>query len=278
MAVMTAMLVGIAGYLGGTGWMIGAFVFAGLLNFGSYWFSDRMVLKMYDAQKISREDAPRLYHLVDRLRRVAGLPMPTVAIAPTSQPNAFATGRNPENAVICVTEGLLNLLGDEEMAGVVAHELAHIQNRDMLIGTMAATLAGAIVMLARLGFWFGGRDRGGLVGALLMIIVAPIAAMLVRMAISRAGEYRADQHAAQITRNPRGLARALQRIEAGVEQHGTMKLRGRMGAHTPNEATTHLCIANPFRKGGNVSFAHLFSTHPPMEDRVQRLQEMENQV
>jgi len=277
MALMTALFVGVAGYFGGTDWMVGAFFFAAIFNFGSYWFSDRMVLRMYGAEELERNDHPELYDMVDRLRQRAGLPMPTVAIAPTSQPNAFATGRNPENAVVCFTEGILNTLDREELEGVTAHELAHIKNRDMLIGTVAATLAAAVVMLARFGFFFGGnRDRGGAAGMILMLILAPVGAMLIKMAISRAGEYRADRTGAEISGEPRGLARALQRIEEAAKQHGTMRIRraGGLGDKTVNEASAHLCIVNPLRGDGGLNLSSLFSTHPPTDERVRRLEEL----
>lgn len=260
MALLTALFVAVAGLLGGRAMMLPAFAVAALLNFGSYWFSDRVVLKMYRARTLQREDAPRLYEIVDRLRRKANLPMPTVALAPSEQPNAFATGRSPEKAVVCVTEGILKILDEPELEGVIAHELAHIKNRDMLIGTVAATLSAAIVFLARMGFWFGGnRDRGGIVGLLLMLVLAPLAAALVQMAISRAGEFRADRVGAEISGNPRGLATALQRLEAGARRI-PMEV---------NPAASHLCIVNPLAGGG---FTKLFRTHPPTSERVERLE------
>jgi heat shock protein HtpX len=265
MALLTALFVGVAGWFGGTDWMVGAFVFAAIFNFGSYWFSDRVVMKMYRAEKIERVDAPELYDTVDRLRRRAGLPMPTLAVAPSEQPNAFATGRNPEKAVVCVTKGILKLLDRDELEGVLAHELAHVKNRDMLLGTVAATMAAAIVMLSRFGFFFGGgRDRGGAAGGLLMLIVAPLAAMLVQMAISRAGEYRADRTGAEISGRPGALASALRRLEEGASR-------------TPmevNPAAAHLCIVHPLRGGKGLSIGKLFSTHPPTEERVRRLEQM----
>jgi len=262
MALLTALFVAVAGLLGGRSMMLPAFGFAALVNFGSYWFSDRIVLKMYRARPLAQEDAPRLYEMVDRLRRQADLPMPTLALAPSEQPNAFATGRNPDNAVVCVTDGILKILDQPELEGVIAHELAHIKNRDMLIGTVAATLSAAIVFLARMGFWFGGnRDRGGMIGMLLMLVLAPLAAALVQMAISRAGEFRADRVGAEISGNPRGLATALQRLEAGA----------RRIPMDVNPAASHLCIVNPLAGGG---FTKLFSTHPPTAERVQRLEEM----
>ena len=266
MALLTALFVGVAGYFGGTSWMVGAFAFAALFNFGSYWFSDKAVLKMYRAQVVDASQAPELYGMVDRLRRKAGLPMPTVAIAPSEQPNAFATGRNPENAVVCVTRGLLPVVNREQLEGIIAHELAHIQNRDMLIGTVAATMSAAIVMLARFGLFFGGgRDRGplGAVGAILMLILAPLAAMLVQMAISRAGEYRADRTGASISGRPLALAEALEALERGA----------RRVPMQVNPSAAHLCIVNPLR-GSGQAFVSLFRTHPPTEERVARLREL----
>jgi heat shock protein HtpX len=248
--------------------MVGALLFAAVFNVGSYWFSDRIVLRMYKAQPVGPEEAPELYAMVDVLRRRADLPMPTLAIAPSSQPNAFATGRNPEKAVVCVTQGILETLSRDELGGVLAHELAHIKNRDMLIGTVAATMSAAIVTLARIGFWFGGgRDRGavGAIGGLLMLILAPLAALLVQMAISRTGEYRADRVGAQITGRPLDLANALRSLEAGA----------RRIPMPVNPAAAHLAIVNPLRGGGGAgAFATLFRTHPPTEERVQRLEEL----
>ena len=269
MALLTVLFVGIAGVFGGSNWMVGALVFAAIFNFGSYWFSDRIVLRMYRARKIERADAPELYELVDELRRRAELPMPTVAIAPSEQPNAFATGRSPERAVVCVTQGILRALSRDQLAGVLAHELGHIKNRDMLTGTVAATMSAAIVTVARIGFWFGGsRDRGaiGAVSGLLMLILAPLAALLIRMAISRTGEFRADRAGAEITGRPLELASALERLEAGARR-------------TPmqvNPAAAHLAIVNPLRGGSGpgAAFSSLFRSHPPTEERVRRLEEM----
>lgn len=265
MALLTALLAGIGGYFGGSSWALGALAFAAVFNFGTYWFSDKAVLKMYRAEIVERSDAPELYGLVDDLRRRADLPMPTVAIAPSEQPNAFATGRNPEHAVVCVTRGILPLLEKDELAGVIAHELAHIKNRDMLIGTVAATMSAAIVTLARIGFFFGGgRDRGaaGAAAGLLMLVLAPLAAMLIQMAVSRAGEYRADRVGAEIAGTPRGLAGALQKMERAAHAR-PMEV---------NQAAAHLCIVNPL--GGGASFSSLFRTHPPTEERVRRLMEL----
>jgi len=263
MALLTALLVGAAGYFGGSGAMAGALVFAGVLNVGSYWFSDRAVLRMYRARVVERADDPELYDLVDGLRRRANLPMPKLAVAPSDQPNAFATGRDPAHAVVCVTRGIRKLVDRDELAGVLAHELAHVKNRDMLTGTIAATLSAAIIMLSRIGWFLGGdRNRGplGAVSGLLMLILAPLAAMLVQMAISRAAEFRADRIGAQISGRPRDLARALRHLESGA----------RRVPMNVNPAAAHLCIVNPLRAGGGL--AALFRTHPPTDERIARLE------
>jgi heat shock protein HtpX len=233
------------------------------MNFGSYWFSDKIVLRMYRASEVSPQDAPELYDMVDRLRQRAGLPMPRVYVIPSDQPNAFATGRNPEHAAVAVTNGIVRLLSRPELEGVIGHELAHIKNRDILTSSIAATMASAITMIARFAMFFGGgdRDRNPLVN-LLMLIFAPIAAMLIQMAISRAREFVADRDGAAIAGNPRALANALARLHQGSE-------RIPMGAG--NEATAHLFIVNPFFGG----IGKLFSTHPPMEERIERLLELE---
>ena len=262
MALMTALFVAIAGWFGGRTAMIIALAFAAVFNFGAYWFSDRAVLRMYRARPLERHEAPGLYDMVDDLRKRAGLPMPAVAISASPQPNAFATGRDPAHAAVCVTQGMLQVASADELAGVLGHELAHIKNRDMLIGTVAATLAAAVVMLSRLGFWFGGDDnRGGLVGGLLMLILAPVAAMLIQMAISRAGEYRADRMGAEISGQPHALASALKKLEAEARRR-PMDL---------NPSAAHLAIVNPLRAGG---LSGLFRTHPPTEERVRRLEEI----
>jgi len=263
MAAMFVLFALIGQAIGGTGGMMLAFLVAAGLNLVSYWYSGSIVLRMYNAEEVTRAEAPELHEMVDRLRRRADLPMPKVCIIPQDQPNAFATGRNPDHAVVAVTKGIMNTLDREELEGVIAHELAHIKNRDMLTSTVAATLAAAITLLARFGFFFG-RDRGGLITSLLMMILAPLAAMLIQMAISRSREYAADRDGAEIAGNPMGLANALRRMEQVAEQ------RPMQGA---NEATSHMFIVNPF-SGGMSGLRSLFSTHPPTEERIGRLEDL----
>lgn len=260
MAALTALVLALAYQFGGPGALLPAFLLVGLFNFGMFWFSDKAVLRAYRAQVIEREANPQLYEMVDRLRQRAGLPMPKVAVAPSQQPNAFATGRNPEHAVVCFTRGILGVMSREELEGVTAHELAHIRNRDMLTNTVAATMAGAIMMLARLAFFFGDRDRNPIAG-LAMLILAPLAALLVQMAISRQMEYRADRVGAQIAGSPNGLARALATLE-GAARRIPMEV---------NPSAAHVCIVNPLRRG---SLMGLFRTHPPTEERIARLEEL----
>jgi heat shock protein HtpX len=264
MAGLTALFVAIGGAVGGQSGMVMAFVFAGVMNFIMYWTSSSMVLRMYGARIVTEREAPELYEMIDRLRQRAGLPMPTVAIAPHAQPNAFATGRNPEHAVVCVTEGIVKLVSREELEGVIAHELAHIKNRDMLLQTMTATLAGAITNLAYVAFLFGGRsdDEGSNPFAgLAMVIVAPIAASLIQLAISRQREFNADAVGAQITGRPLGLARALAKLDAAAH---------RIPMHV-SPAVAPLAQVNPLAfSGGGV--AKLFSTHPPTGERIARLE------
>lgn len=262
MAALTALLVVMGGYFGGQQGAIIAFVLAGLGNFWAYWKSDQAVLKMYKAKVIERHQAPQLFDMVDRLRRRADLPMPTVAVVPSEQPNAFATGRNPENAVVAVTAGLMQLVNRDELEGVVAHELAHIQHRDMLVSTVAATIAGAITLLSYLVMFFGGRDNNNPIALLAMIIVAPLAATVIRMAISRANEFKADRTAGELTGNPVALASALQKLEA-YAQRRPMQV---------NEAAAQLAIVNPL---GSMSrgMMNLMRTHPATEERVAALQE-----
>ena len=263
MAVLITLFALLGYSLGGTNWRVIGFVVAVGLNFFSYWFSDRIVLRMYGGREIERAEAPELYDLVDALRQRAGLPMPKVVVLPSEQPNAFATGRNPDHAAVAVTNGIVRLLSKDELAGVIAHELAHIQNRDILTSTVAATLASAITLLARFAVFVpvGSRDdRGGGLSALLMLVLAPIAAMLIQMAISRSREFAADRDGARIAGNPGALASALLRLHEGAE-------RVPMDA---NPSTAHLFIANPLagRMGG---LRAMFSTHPPVEERVARL-------
>ncbi len=271
MAGLTVILGAFGAYLGGSSGAVLFLVMAAVMNFGMYWFSDRAVLKMYRAQVLGPEDAPQLYQMVDRLRQQAGLPMPTVALAPSQQPNAFATGRNPDNAVVCVTGGILQLLSPRELEGVIAHELAHIQHRHMLVGTIAATMAGAIAMLGSIVKWgavFGGLskddDGGNPLVLLAMAIVAPIAATIVQLAISRQNEFQADATAARITGDPAGLASALRSIEGYAKQIP-------MGV---SPAGAHLAIINPFSGGRGPALSGLFRTHPPTEERIARLERL----
>jgi heat shock protein HtpX len=264
MTVLIVLFALVGGAIGGRGGLMIAFGVAVALNFGSYWFSDKVVLKMYDAQKVERHDAPELYDAVDQLRQNADLPMPRVFIIPNDQPNAFATGRNPKKAVVAVTRGLLNNLSQRELRGVLAHELAHVKNRDILTSSIASTVAAAIMLLSRFGLFFGGGDDdGGIVGTLLMVILAPIAAMLIKMAISRSREYAADRDGAEICRDPDALAGALESMQRTAKQR---PMRA-------NKATSHMFIVNPM-SGTRARFKSLFSTHPATEERVQRLREM----
>jgi heat shock protein HtpX len=242
--------------------------FAVVMNFGSYWYSDRIVLRMYRAQELEEHQAPELFRLVREVATAAGLPMPKVCLIPSESPNAFATGRNPEHAVVAVTAGLTRLLSREELRGVVAHELGHVHNRDTLISAIAATMAGVVTMVGRFAAWgamLGGRrssdDAGGPLGALVMIIVAPLAATLIQMAISRSREFGADAFAARVTHDPFSLASALERIAVG----------GQRVPLDAGPATAHLFIMNPLR-GSWLS--NLFSTHPPTEERIGRLRSM----
>jgi heat shock protein HtpX len=264
MAALTALFMAIGGYLGGQGGMVLALLFAGAMNFFMYFASDKMVLRMYGARTVTAAEAPELYAMVDRLRQRAELPMPTVAIAPQAQPNAFATGRNPEHAVVCVTEGILGTMSREELEGVLAHELAHIKNRDMLLQTVTATMAAAISNLAWMGMFAGGRDDdegGNPIAGLLMVILAPIAASLVQLAISRQREFKADEVGARISGRPLALANALRKLDDGAH---------RIPMHV-SPAAAPLAQVNPLAfSGGNV--AKLFSTHPPTAERVARLQ------
>ncbi len=273
MAVMTAIFIFAGGALGGQTGIVIAVGFALVTNFFSYWYSDKIVLKMYRGQEVGRQDAPQLYELVEKLAKKAGLPMPKVYVLPSEQPNAFATGRNPEHAAVAVTQGLYRMLNERELAGVLAHELAHVKHRDILIGTVAGTMAGAISSLAWMAKWgmiFGGfsRDEDGDSGLalLVMAIVAPIVALIVQMAISRSREYHADRAAGEITGDPMALAEALYKIHHAAEQ---------IPMREAGPATAHLFIASPL---SGRSLMNLFSTHPSMEDRIAKLQELTQQL
>jgi len=270
MVGLTVLLVFIGGALGGRQGMILAFIFAGGMNMFSYWFSDKLVLRMYNAQEVTESESPMLWGVTHDLALKMNMPMPKVYVIPSDAPNAFATGRSPNHAAVAATEGILKLLTREELEGVMAHELGHVRNRDILIGTIAATVAGAISMIANMAQWamiFGGGRRddregeGNFIAGIAMIIIAPIAAMLIQMAISRSREYEADATGARICGNPIWLATALQKLHAGSQ-------RVPMNA-TP--ATAHMFIVNPLRGGGVAS---LFSTHPPIEERIARLESM----
>ena len=271
LVLMAAILMLIGGAIGGRGGLVIALLLALGMNAVSYWYSDRIVLSMYGAREVSEAEAPRLYRIVRQLTQRAQLPMPRVYLLPSSSPNAFATGRNPQHAAVAVTDGILNLLDQRELEGVLAHELAHVKNRDTLTMTVTATIASAIMFLANMAQWaalFGGfsqnrddDDRGGLLGLLIAVFVAPLAATLVQMAISRSREYAADATGAQIAGTPYGLADALEKL-AYASQRVPVQA-------TP--ATAHLFIVNPLSR---QSFASLFSTHPPLEARIQRLRQM----
>jgi len=265
MLLLTLLLVFGGAAIGGQSGMTYALLMAFAMNFITYFFSDKIVLKMYRAQEVNEADAPVLYRIVKRLTQKAGMPMPKVYIIPDDSPNAFATGRSPKHAAVAATQGIMRILSEEELAGVMAHELAHIKHRDILIGTIAATIAGAISYLGHMAFFFGGRnddDEGGNpLAGILMMILAPIAAMLIQMAISRSREYAADAGGAQLHGNPLALANALRKLHSGsqaIPMHAT-------------PATSHMMIVNPLSGG---SMMKLFSTHPPVEERIARLQSM----
>ena len=272
MVALTVLLVLIGGALGGRQGMIFAFIFSMGMNLFSYWFSDKIVLRMYGAREVTEAEAPVLYGVTHDLALRMNMPMPRVYVIPSDQPNAFATGRSPNHAAVAATEGILRLLTREELTGVMAHEISHVRNRDVLIGTIAASVAGAITMIAHIAQWgmifggFGGRrdddeGAGGAIAGIAMIILAPIAAMLIQLAISRSREYEADATGAKICGNPMSLASALKKLEIGAQ-------RIPMEA---SPATAHMFIVNPLRAGG---FSNLFSTHPPMEKRIERLESM----
>jgi len=267
LTAMTLLLMIAGRAFGGERGMLMALIFAAIINFVSYFFSDKIALAMYRAQPVSREDLPRVYNIVERLSQKVGLPMPKVYLIPNDSPNAFATGRNPNHASVAVTQGILGLLNDEELEGVLAHELGHVRNRDILISSVAATIAGAITYLAQWGMIFGGyggdrnerREGGGGLAALLMIFLAPLAATLIQLAVSRSREYSADDTGAHWTGNPYALASALAKIDAYSRRMPLVA--------TPS--TAHLFIIAPFL--GGMSFGNLFSTHPPTAKRIERL-------
>ena len=269
LGALTGLLMLIGGLIGGKGGVYIAFIFAVILNFGSYWFSDKIVLKMYRAQEVSESSAPDIYNIVRNLAMRASLPMPRVFIIPEQTPNAFATGRNEKHAVVAVTEGIMRILNKEELEGVIAHELSHIKNKDILISSIAATIAGAISMLATMAQWaaiFGGGSSdedsgGGIIGLIAMAIFAPLAAAVIQMAISRSREYLADARGASITKNPYGLASALEKL-TNASQIIPMNAK---------PSTAHLFIVNPL---SGKAFMNLFSTHPPLAERIARLRSM----
>lgn len=268
MTLMMVLFLIVGYFLGGSTGMTIAFIFALIMNFGSYWFSDKIVLSMYRAKEVTRETAPKFYNMVEQLAKNANLPMPKVYIINDPTPNAFATGRNPQHAAVAATTGILQGLNNDELAGVMAHELAHVKNRDILTGTIAATLVGTITYVAQMAGWalmFGrgsDDDDGGGIGALFMLIVAPIAAVLIQFAISRSREFAADAGGAQISSNPLALANALGKISRANQIKPVNHV---------NPASAHMFIINPLHGGG---IAKLFSTHPPVEDRIKRLQEI----
>ena len=270
MTVMTILFVIAGDYIGGSSMAAVFFGISMIMNFWTFWFSDRAVLKMYRAQVIGPEDAPALYGMVDRLRQRADLPMPKVALAPERQPNAFATGRNPENAVVCVTLGLMETLNERELEGVIAHELAHIKHRHMLVGTIAAGMAGAIALVGSILRWGiilgSGRDGDeNPLAMLAMAIVAPLVAVIVQMAVSRQNEFQADATAVRIMGDKRGLQSALQRIEA-VARQVPMQV---------NPAGAHMAIIDPFSSGRGTALAGLFRTHPPTEARIEAIEQVQ---
>jgi heat shock protein HtpX len=269
MTAMMVLFILVGNLIGGETGMMFAFVFSLALNFGSYFFSDKIVLKMYRAQEVSEKDAPQLYNIVENLSSKAGLPMPRVYIMNNPTPNAFATGRNPEHSAVAVTTGIMNILNKDELEGVIAHELSHIKNRDILVSTIAATLVGTITFIARMAGWaamFGGgrseRDRDNVWGDLALMILAPVAAVLIQMAISRSREYMADESGAQITGKPLGLANALNKLTKANEM---------IPMANAGTSSAHMFIVNPL---SGKSLMKLFSTHPPLEDRIKRLNEI----
>jgi len=268
MTAMMVLFILVGRVIGGQQGMMYAFFFSLVMNFGSYWFSDKIVLSMYGAHQISREDAPELYDIVEKLASKAELPMPKVYIMNNPTPNAFATGRNPNNSAVAVTTGIMNLLNKEELEGVISHELTHIKNRDILVSTIAATLVGTITYIVQFAMFFGGGRRsdreesGNIFVDLLLLIIAPIAAMLIQMAISRSREYMADEGGAMISGKPLALASALNKLQHGNE---VIPMRN------AGQSSAHMFIVNPLHGGGMMK---LFSTHPPIEERIERLKEI----
>jgi heat shock protein HtpX len=266
LALLTALLLWIGQYFGGAQGMLGMLIVAAVINLGSYWFSDKIVLRMYGARELGPGDAPELHSMVRELATAGQMPMPRLYLIPSESPNAFATGRNPQHAAVAVTDGILRLLSRDELKGVLAHELSHVGNRDTLISAVAATLAGVIMMLSRWAIFFGGgrrddREGGGGLELIALMILGPIAAMLIQFAISRSREYQADATGARLCHSPMGLASALEKI-------GVASRRIPLPA---SPATAHLFIVNPLRGSW---LANLFSTHPPIEQRIQRLRSM----
>jgi heat shock protein HtpX len=269
LTVLTVLLIIVGGLLGGRSGMIVALIFAAIMNFGSYWFSDKVVIRIFRGRRIEEQDNPRLFGIVRRASQNAHLPMPKVYMIPSESPNAFATGRNPRHAAVAVTQGILRILNEDELEGVISHEIAHIKNRDMLTQTIVATLAGAISMLAFMARWaalfggYGGRDdnRGGGLGLLIMAIVAPLLALLIQMAISRSREFAADETGAKISHKPLHLASALKKLHNATRR---VPLQA-------NPATAHIFIVNPLSSQG---FASLFSTHPPVQQRIDKLHQL----
>ncbi len=278
LGILTGLFLVVGKILGGQTGMVIAFIFAMIMNFFAYWFSDKMALAMYGAREIPYEEAPWLHDMIEELARKAGIPKPKVYLAPIDIPNAFATGRDPKHAAVAVTSGILNILSPDELKGVLAHEIAHIKNRDILISSIAATIGGAISMLAEMAFWsnlFGGNDEeegggiGNLIGSILLFLLAPLAATIVQMAISRTREYAADATGAQICGCPLSLARALEKLEMAAQQLAPV------AAREINPGTAHMMIVNPLR--GDF-IASLFSTHPPTQERIRRLYELAKQM
>jgi len=272
LALLTGLLLGVGQLLGGSSGLTIAFAFAIIMNFGAYWWSDKIVLAMYHAKPVTENTAPKLYKIVKEVTHLVNIPMPKVYIIPTMHSNAFATGRSPKHAAVACTQGILNLLNENELKGVIAHEISHIKNRDILISSIAATIAGVIAFVAMMARWaaifggFGGRDRngGGLLELLVLAIVTPIIATLIQLAISRSREYLADESAARTLHSSEGLASALQKLHSDIKQKP-------LRAMSTTESTAHMFIANPFKGGG---FLSLFMTHPPMEKRIARLREL----